>query len=95
MKTKEVIAQEVMKRIEKEVEYDATQWNGMLVWEAGDADKVYDIVLQALTSREEALVAAVEESRSDLHGRPECEHCWHEAHERLVKLIQGDNKGDV
>lgn len=35
---------EVMDRMEKEVEHDATQWNGLFVWEASDADTVHQIL---------------------------------------------------
>lgn len=41
-------AARVMKRIEKETSYDATQWHDMLVWEAGDADTVFGIIKDSL-----------------------------------------------
>lgn len=62
-KSVEEVVNIVMNRIQTEVEYDATQWNNMLVWEAGDYDTVYDIIRQAIQQerhtmqeREERLV---------------------------------------
>lgn len=52
-------ATEVMDRMEKEVENDATQWNGLFVWEAGDADTVHQILkekfIESLTIQETSL----------------------------------------
>ena len=47
-KSVEEVVASVMKSIETEVVYDATQWNNMLVWEAGDYDIVFDIIKHAI-----------------------------------------------
>lgn len=41
--------QAIAKRMETEVKEDATIWNGMLVWEAGDADTVHTILTEEIT----------------------------------------------
>lgn len=54
-------AHAVMDRIEKEIKHDATQWNGMLVWEASDADTLYAILVEALTQIQQDFARRVEE----------------------------------
>lgn len=58
------IVKTIFDRVEKEIKYDATHWNGMFVWEAGDADTFHQILTDALTTyrqqvREETLNDAI------------------------------------
>ena len=66
----EEYVEKAFKRIENEVEYDATQWNGMLVWEAGDADKVYEILRTSLKEYGDKRVAGIEKAYGG------CKECY-------------------
>ena len=69
IKSAKDVANQIMRDFEVTVEYDATQWNGMLVWEAGDADTVYNILTNTLTQDRQAFEEAIVGELEGMRGK--------------------------